>query len=1292
MKKFIFGVLILLFVLIIFSGFSLAGVVNPPSGGSWIRVSQPSFNGQPCGSGSYVSGYSHYCGTYFSNGSDHDDGCGCWKMSDGRVGVYCCDSFGGQGIRTCEKHFPSYNGSDFSWSGGDYSINCTGACTNLTWYKDQDGDDYSNGATLTSCDVRPNANYFLSSELIATSGDCVDTNPNINPGETEICNGIDDDCLNGPDDGFECVQGSTGCNSSCNLTCYDGTPSTIIDHGGADWIISSDSQIVGKHTNIGNFRIDSGIIATVKPFDGTNCGLLDINANNIIINGKIDATGAGYGGGAGGGGGGGNNWHNRRGSIGSGGIAGQGGTNGSSGSNPSSIEAYANHSGKGGNGGAGAGSFAGIIGTGGSWVGWEQSGNSGGNGGDGKYCNGLTSNCDLTETLDVNIGSGGAGGGGGSGAGGEEGSCTGQPGGGGGAAGGNGGGSVILKSNNTIMILGEILTKGTLGENGEIGGNRGCSPSRPGDGGDGGSSLVLGNGIGGAGRSPEHLSSGSGGNGGAGAGGGILLWSPKEDGITINGNINTLNGSDQTSYGGTLKIFYCNSYLNSGTLDYGRFFEGDSCEAIESCNGIDDDGDTLVDEDFECIQNSVDCDATCMLDSGGCSIGNLEFVQTDWSGGKEQFTFGENNKYNSDNGFVSVIGTNVGRIVFEPNPTGATINGYDSGWRNLLQSTLNCDYIGTDFQPSCDSGICPEEMVDAAPGHWFNSCEDNVSNRPYRMLYENETNPNLGFPISAGDLVHHSGGSLTIGLNSPQSVVKSYYVSVDMIVEGGDNTADYLDLQVNSSAVQRGYDPNHSSSEWVWWSCYFPTKFDFKATNDNTIKFKAPNGSIHLDAYRITEDIPTGLPMCVVGANDSTVVGNKGGLMFSVMDLGSRDNWGFLEWDYTKNSGESIEVWFQQSNLADMSEDDWHNVSAGNGSYDLTSFTKQYGRFWVGLAGDSSGSPMLNEVRLCKLDTTIYCDGVVPVNASLIALDENIDLQWIASVVLVDSNTSEKCEAVCDTGYHRVDQTCEVDVGGSCVGDIPSNAIICADDDTGVSGNVTRTLVGDTSADCSITKCEYYCASGMEFNGSACVPQTVGEWTCSGTKPEGEGIVTGAEEYLVSAYTPKQWTYNPSAMGDMNCEWKCDTGYTRSGNECVTFGNVDVNNIEFLNLSLNDKNIIAEIQCSSNIVGGEIEIFDEEDNGITSEIIFFTQDGQIVQSDNLDCNTLPVKYVLQSNSYVDNHKYLINATIPQTCNICLRSGYIFYEANIPVTIPDANLLIAILIAVSAVFIVSKKRI
>ena len=53
------------------------------------------------------------------------------------------------------------------------------------WYKDADGDGYSDGTTQISVD-RPNSDYYEALELTAISGDCNDNDANIHPGEVDI--------------------------------------------------------------------------------------------------------------------------------------------------------------------------------------------------------------------------------------------------------------------------------------------------------------------------------------------------------------------------------------------------------------------------------------------------------------------------------------------------------------------------------------------------------------------------------------------------------------------------------------------------------------------------------------------------------------------------------------------------------------------------------------------------------------------------------------------------------------------------------------------------------------------------------------------------------------------------------------------------------------------------------------------------------------------------------------------------------------------------------------------------
>jgi len=81
-----------------------------------------------------------------------------------------------------------------------------------SWYRDGDSDGYGiDGDTTTAC-AQPDG-------YADRGGDCNDGVGAIHPGAAEVCNGIDDDCANGPDDPFACVQGTSwACTTECDTT------------------------------------------------------------------------------------------------------------------------------------------------------------------------------------------------------------------------------------------------------------------------------------------------------------------------------------------------------------------------------------------------------------------------------------------------------------------------------------------------------------------------------------------------------------------------------------------------------------------------------------------------------------------------------------------------------------------------------------------------------------------------------------------------------------------------------------------------------------------------------------------------------------------------------------------------------------------------------------------------------------------------------------------------------------------------------------------------------------------
>ncbi len=325
------------------------------------------------------------------------------------------------------------------------------------------------------------------------------------------------------------------------------------DHAGSDLVLADGDVIWGTHTGISTFRLTTGTVARVAPFDGTDAatGMVEIHADHMDLQGGLDATGSGYTGGAGGGGGGsclqpcfgvfvpGGS---------AGGIAGQpdypaSGCQGGDGLpsivSRAGISTYMCSPGAAGSGGHGDGPFGGQMAGGAAFH-------------PGGYAAPET-NGDTTTDRSTRMGSGGGGQAGANGV------CdmSGYP--AGGCGGGRGGGIIrlfpvrefVLRSGACLSANGTLGELGYFGPGGYAGTGGSCSQKH----------------LGGRG---DMFSNGNG-----GAGGGILLDLTRTTVNLVEPAASLLTtGGDSPATGGTLKVFHASPAFPTDNLNIqaGRVF------------------------------------------------------------------------------------------------------------------------------------------------------------------------------------------------------------------------------------------------------------------------------------------------------------------------------------------------------------------------------------------------------------------------------------------------------------------------------------------------------------------------------------------------------------------------------------------------------------------------------------------------------------------------------------------------------------------------------------------------
>jgi hypothetical protein len=165
----------------------------------------------------------------------------------------------------------------------------------LVFYKDLDGDGYTDGITQVGCSAP--SGYVLS----ATSGDCNDNDPDINSGKTEICDRKDNNCNGQTDEGFNvgqsCTVGVGECARTGQYVCKADSSGTQCNAVAG----LPTAEICDGKDNDCDGQIDEGnvCISFAKTIGGSGSdgaySIIQSSDGGYVVAGYTESFGVGYG-------------------------------------------------------------------------------------------------------------------------------------------------------------------------------------------------------------------------------------------------------------------------------------------------------------------------------------------------------------------------------------------------------------------------------------------------------------------------------------------------------------------------------------------------------------------------------------------------------------------------------------------------------------------------------------------------------------------------------------------------------------------------------------------------------------------------------------------------------------------------------------------------------------------------------------------------------------------------------------------------------------------------------------
>jgi MYXO-CTERM domain-containing protein len=197
-----------------------------------------------------------------------------WTPANATSGMVTFTAFGNS------VNLSGNNQGDYA-TGTTLDVTVASTCTPTNWYADADADGYGNPAAITNSCNQPAGH-------VANNTDCNDTVAAINPGATEVCNAIDDNCTAGVDEGlatttfYRDIDGDTygaagnGTKAACNLA-----------QAGAGYVVAN------TDCNDSNAAINPAAAEVCNGIDDNCAGGIDDGLATTTYYTDIDADGYG---------------------------------------------------------------------------------------------------------------------------------------------------------------------------------------------------------------------------------------------------------------------------------------------------------------------------------------------------------------------------------------------------------------------------------------------------------------------------------------------------------------------------------------------------------------------------------------------------------------------------------------------------------------------------------------------------------------------------------------------------------------------------------------------------------------------------------------------------------------------------------------------------------------------------------------------------------------------------------------------------------------------------------------